>query len=79
MGWAPPVFACRSFPSGHSANSMSVAFYSAIYLLHGLYVRQGSPFAGRVYTARGLGARLLLEALAALAYGLVLCALCLSW
>eukprot|EP00879_Flechtneria_rotunda_P000384 GHRR01000476.1.p1 GENE.GHRR01000476.1~~GHRR01000476.1.p1 ORF type:complete len:402 (+),score=52.39 GHRR01000476.1:347-1552(+) len=68
-----------SFPSGHSSNSMSVAWYTAFYIMWSLYVRSDAPYPSRLYEAKTICGRVVQEILYAAAYGWVLLVLCLSW
>jgi membrane-associated phospholipid phosphatase len=41
---AAPSAAARSFPSGHAANSMSVAWFTTLYVIWSLYLRSDAPY-----------------------------------
>ncbi|KAF8067409.1 MCM5 [Scenedesmus sp. PABB004] len=76
-----------SFPSGHAANSMAVAWFTAIYIAWSLYVRRDAPLPPSIFRppplpprrARTLLGRVAREAAHALCYGFLLLALALSW
>lgn len=68
-----------SFPSGHASISMSVAWYTSLYLMWSLYLRVDNPYPKRLYVATTLLGRLGQEVVYAVAYGFILLALCLSW
>eukprot|EP00878_Enallax_costatus_P000743 GHUV01000859.1.p1 GENE.GHUV01000859.1~~GHUV01000859.1.p1 ORF type:complete len:406 (+),score=47.39 GHUV01000859.1:224-1441(+) len=68
-----------SFPSGHSSNSMSLAWYTSLYLMWSLYLRVDNPYPKKLYVATTIMGRFVQEVAYALAYGFILLTLCLSW
>jgi membrane-associated phospholipid phosphatase len=68
-----------SFPSGHASNSMSVAWYTSLYLMWSLYLRVDNPYPKKLYVATTILGRLGQEVAYAFAYAFILVTLCLSW
>jgi membrane-associated phospholipid phosphatase len=68
-----------SFPSGHASNSMSVAWYTSLYLMWSLYLRVDNPYPKKLYVATTIMGRLGQEIAYAFAYAFILVTLCLSW
>ncbi|WIA33282.1 hypothetical protein OEZ86_006423 [Tetradesmus obliquus] len=68
-----------AFPSGHASNSMSVAWYTVLYLVWSLYLRSDAPYPRRLYWGSSFWGRLVGEVMHALAYGFIVLCLCLSW
>eukprot|EP00882_Tetradesmus_deserticola_P033513 GHRQ01038287.1.p1 GENE.GHRQ01038287.1~~GHRQ01038287.1.p1 ORF type:complete len:260 (+),score=80.69 GHRQ01038287.1:126-905(+) len=71
----------KSFPSGHSSNTLSTCWFCVLYLVHGLYFRGGACYMGGLWqrSTRSVWWRLLLE----LAQGLLMLwgctVLCIAW
>lgn len=51
----------QSFPSGHASNSMSVAWYTVLYLMWSLYLRVDAPYPRRLYWGSTFWGRLMGE------------------
>jgi membrane-associated phospholipid phosphatase len=68
-----------SFPSGHSSNSMSVCWFTTLYLVYSLYWREGSAYLFGLHKRRGCCMRFCMEVCNALFYLWSIGLLALSW
>jgi membrane-associated phospholipid phosphatase len=51
----------QAFPSGHASNSMSVAWFTVLYLVWSLYLRSDAPYPRRLYWGSNFWGRMLGE------------------
>jgi len=68
-----------SFPSGHSSNSMSVCWFTTLYLVYSLYWREGAAYMFGLHSRRGCCTRFFMEICNALFYLWSVGLLALSW
>eukprot|EP00775_Hariotina_reticulata_P007321 gene7321-7533_t len=70
----------RSFPSGHSSNTLSICWYCVVYLFHALYWREGFHYMGGIWTR---GSSWWMRVLKELMQGLVIIwgclVMCMAW
>eukprot|EP00878_Enallax_costatus_P013785 GHUV01014417.1.p1 GENE.GHUV01014417.1~~GHUV01014417.1.p1 ORF type:complete len:370 (+),score=88.65 GHUV01014417.1:1172-2281(+) len=74
----------KSFPSGHSANTLSICWYCVVYLIHALYFRQGFYHMGglgaKAYSSSGKWyQKIIMEALQGLLLLWLCVVLCIAW
>lgn len=69
----------KSFPSGHSSNSMSLCWFTVLYFVHALYWRDGFRFMGSVWGSSSCGRRFLGECLQGLFIVWGLAVLTIAW
>jgi hypothetical protein len=48
----------QAFPSGHASNSMSVGWYTVLYLVWSLYLRGDAPYPRRLLWGHSVWSRL---------------------